>query len=92
MSAISSIKLTLDSSAFTAAMDSARELLEARPEFVEFFLGLINSPSEIGRFESESATRANLIALLKPTDLFLDFLAALSAVDGKVRVTEKTHD
>ena len=86
------VTISCDWRPFEDAMDSVHELLDARPEFVKFFLGLLDSSAELGRFESQPATGAHLSVLLKPTDLFLDFLAALRAINSKVSVVEKAHD
>ena len=92
MATVPAVNFTLDSLAFSQALASARELLEARPEFVEFFFSLFDSAAEIGSFELKPTTGANLTIFLKPSDCLLDFLAALRAVDRKVRGDENTHD
>jgi hypothetical protein len=76
--ALSSIEITLDSSAITAFLEELLADLAEAPEGVrERALDLIKTPSELIGFEQGVATGAVVPLLLKPSQRLLDFRAAV---------------
>ena len=86
----------LDASDYLAALSEldlhAQALRKAPKSLLHRCLRLFNTPSKVCRIEAVSTKRATTTLALKPSDSFLDLLAALRASNfGRRIIKRKCH-
>ncbi len=74
-------KILIDNSSFSEALELAGELLNERPDLVDVFFALFNTPSKMLRIESKTTMGTIATVLFMPSDRLVDFLGTPRAVD-----------